>query len=181
MGSFSFFLFLWFFFFFVFFLVLLLKVVSFFFFFVEEKKRERKKKKKVQFAENVKEPSGNGEEYRKVHMNLSKVERCCRNEISTIRGMPENRIALYNGILKDRVQRMQCSFWWVVYNSWFSFSAATEKSFSCCGCKYLVLTLYPTHSFFFFFLMRNIGQILFLISMYIKFYLFNFRWLNLFF
>uniref|UniRef100_A0A2N9J8B3 Uncharacterized protein n=1 Tax=Fagus sylvatica TaxID=28930 RepID=A0A2N9J8B3_FAGSY len=76
----------------------------------EEKKRERKKKKKVQFAENVKEPSGNGEEYRKVHMNLSKVERSCRNEISTIRGMPENRIALYNGILKDRVQRMQCSF-----------------------------------------------------------------------
>ncbi|KAK7824831.1 hypothetical protein CFP56_033991 [Quercus suber] len=35
----------------------------------------------------------------------------CRNKIPTIRGMQENRIALYNGILKDRVrvQRMQCS------------------------------------------------------------------------
>lgn len=79
-----------------------------------EKKRERKKKKKVQFAENVKEPSGNGEEYRKgqMKMKLNKfIEGNCRNKIPTIRGMQENRIALYNGILKDRVrvQRMQCS------------------------------------------------------------------------
>ncbi|XP_030971989.1 uncharacterized protein LOC115992081 [Quercus lobata] len=78
-----------------------------------EKKRERKKKK-VQFAENVKEPSGNGEEYRKgqMQMKLSKfIEENCRNKIPTIGGMQENRTALYNGILKDRVrvQRMQCS------------------------------------------------------------------------
>uniref|UniRef100_A0A2N9GMI1 Uncharacterized protein n=1 Tax=Fagus sylvatica TaxID=28930 RepID=A0A2N9GMI1_FAGSY len=78
----------------------------------EEKKRERKKKmrKKVQFAENVKEPSGNGKEYRKEHMELNEVERSCRNKIPTSSGMPENRIALYNGILKDRVHRMQCSW-----------------------------------------------------------------------
>ncbi|KAM3699986.1 hypothetical protein ACB098_05G064800 [Castanea mollissima] len=79
-----------------------------------EKKRERKKKKKVQFAENVKEPSGNGEEYRKgqMKMKLNKfIEGNCRNKTPTISGMQENRIALYNGILKDRVreQRLQCS------------------------------------------------------------------------
>ncbi|XP_008243734.1 PREDICTED: uncharacterized protein LOC103341962 [Prunus mume] len=67
-----------------------------------DKKRERKKKK-VHFAENVEEPPiGGGEEM--VMRKQSKVERrSCRNEI------PENRIALYNGILKNRVQRMQCS------------------------------------------------------------------------
>ena len=66
--------------------------------FVEGKKRE-KKKKKVKFAENVKETSGNGEEYRKEHKKTlitatatagrsGKVDRFCRNE------MPANRIAL---------------------------------------------------------------------------------------
>lgn len=69
-----------------------------------DKKRERKKKK-VHFAKNVvKEPTGGGEEM--VMRKQSKVERrSCRNEI------PENRIALYNGILKNRVERMQCSHW----------------------------------------------------------------------
>jgi hypothetical protein len=75
----------------------------------EEKKRDRKKKK-VQFAENVKEPSGNGEEYRKGHMKPSEVERICRIEIREVRRMPDNRTALYSGILKNRVQRMQCSY-----------------------------------------------------------------------
>ena len=82
--------------------------VSFFVAIVEEKKKERKKKK-VQFAEDVKEPSGNGEEYRKECIKLSKDEMSCRNTIPTVNGMPENRIALYDGILKDRMQRMQCS------------------------------------------------------------------------
>lgn len=89
-------------------------LLSFFFFFflgvAEEKKRERKKKKKVQFAENVKEPSGNGEEYRKGHMKSRDIERSCRVEIGEVRRMPENRTALYSGILKNRVQRMQCSY-----------------------------------------------------------------------
>jgi hypothetical protein len=32
----------------------------------------------------------------------------CRYEIPEKHGMPPNRIALYNGILRDRVQRMGC-------------------------------------------------------------------------
>ncbi|CAL9218690.1 unnamed protein product [Arabidopsis halleri] len=79
----------------------------------EEKKRQRKKKKKVKFAENVKETKGNGEEYRKkslrriVPEQMVKPEKTgsvCRND------MPANRIALYNGILRDRDQRIQCSY-----------------------------------------------------------------------
>ncbi|KAG6728032.1 hypothetical protein I3842_02G153600 [Carya illinoinensis] len=68
-----------------------------------------KKKKKVQFAENAKDPRGNGEEYRKEHMKRSKVEMGCRSELRRMSGMPENRVALYNGILKERVQKMPCS------------------------------------------------------------------------
>ncbi|KAJ0007360.1 hypothetical protein Pint_30111 [Pistacia integerrima] len=73
----------------------------------EEKKRQ-KKKKRVHFAENVKETSGNGKEYRKERSKnfMNKVDRNCRNEIP---GMPANRVALYNGILRDRVHRTQCS------------------------------------------------------------------------
>ncbi|XP_038901306.1 uncharacterized protein LOC120088227 [Benincasa hispida] len=79
----------------------------------KEKKKQRRKKKKVRFAEDVKEPKGNGEEYRREHdekmgMEERKLTRTrtsnCRNEI------PANRVALYNGILKDRSQRIQCSF-----------------------------------------------------------------------
>jgi len=81
----------------------------------EEKKKQRKnKKKKVKFAENVKETKGNGEEYRKkslrriVPEQMIKPEKTgsvCRND------MPANRIALYNGILRDRDHRIQCSYW----------------------------------------------------------------------
>ncbi|ESQ30191.1 hypothetical protein EUTSA_v10011857mg [Eutrema salsugineum] len=80
----------------------------------EEKKKQRKKKKKVKFAENVKEPKGNGEEYRKrEHLRRivpeptikpEKTGSVCRND------MPANRIALYNGILRDRDHRIQCSY-----------------------------------------------------------------------
>ncbi|KAA0044441.1 hypothetical protein E5676_scaffold655G001740 [Cucumis melo var. makuwa] len=78
---------------------------------INEKKKQ-KKKKKVRFAEDVKEPKGNGEEYRREHdekIGLMEETRrgrriSCRNDI------PANRIALYNGILKDRSQRIQCSF-----------------------------------------------------------------------
>ncbi|VYS48888.1 unnamed protein product [Arabidopsis thaliana] len=83
----------------------------------EEKKKQRKnKKKKVKFAENVKETKGNGEEYRKkreqrlrriVPEQMIKPEKTgsvCRND------MPANRIALYNGILRDRDHRIQCSY-----------------------------------------------------------------------
>ncbi|CAG7867945.1 unnamed protein product [Brassica rapa] len=81
----------------------------------EEKKKQRKKKKKVKFAENVKEPKGNGEEYRRKRESLrinvpepvikpDKTGSVCRND------MPANRIALYNGILRDRDHRVQCSY-----------------------------------------------------------------------
>ena len=81
---------------------------------LDKKKKKKKKKKKVRFAEDVKEPKGNGEEYRREHdERLAMAERrrrtrtsssCCRNEI------PANRVALYNGILKQRSLRTQCSF-----------------------------------------------------------------------
>ncbi|GMI78104.1 hypothetical protein like AT1G52565 [Hibiscus trionum] len=74
-------------------------------------KKRDKKKKKVKFAENVKEPSGKGEEYRKEQQKKmmagrSEGDGICRNQ------MPANRVALYNGILRDRVHvhRMECSY-----------------------------------------------------------------------
>ncbi|KAL1195324.1 hypothetical protein V5N11_013726 [Cardamine amara subsp. amara] len=81
---------------------------------VKRKQRKQKKKKKVKFAENVKEPKGNGEEYRKREylrrivpepmIKPEKTNSVCRND------MPANRIALYNGILRDRDHRIQCSY-----------------------------------------------------------------------
>ncbi|XP_022979503.1 uncharacterized protein LOC111479184 [Cucurbita maxima] len=79
----------------------------------DKRKKKKKKKKKVRFAEDVKEPKGNGEEYRREHdERVGMAERrrtttsssCCRNEI------PANRVALYNGMLKQRSLRTQCSF-----------------------------------------------------------------------
>lgn len=31
-------------------------------------------------------------------------------EVRRVRGMPANRVALYNGILQDRLHRMACSY-----------------------------------------------------------------------
>ncbi|CAN4088500.1 unnamed protein product [Withania somnifera] len=75
----------------------------------KNKDRARKKKKSVQFAADVKSPSGNGEEYRRKHMKKFTETRSnsCGNEIV---GMPGNRVALYTGILRDRVQRMEFSY-----------------------------------------------------------------------
>ncbi|KAM3380664.1 hypothetical protein P3S68_006237 [Capsicum galapagoense] len=75
----------------------------------KNKERARKKKKRVHFAADVKSSSGNGEEYRRKQMKKcteSKIN-SCGNEIM---GMPGNRVALYTGILKDRVQRMGFSY-----------------------------------------------------------------------
>ena len=91
------------------------KFLSFLFIDTEEKKKQRKKNKKVKFAENVKEPKGNGEEYRRKRESLrrnvpepvikpDKTGSVCRNN------MPANRIARYNGILRDRDHRVQCSY-----------------------------------------------------------------------
>ncbi|KAM3269043.1 hypothetical protein P3S67_031007 [Capsicum chacoense] len=75
----------------------------------KNKERARKKKKRVHFAADVKSSSGNGEEYRrkqKKKCTESKIN-SCGNEIM---GMPGNRVALYTGILKDRVQRIGFSY-----------------------------------------------------------------------
>ncbi|XP_061359818.1 uncharacterized protein LOC133303865 [Gastrolobium bilobum] len=82
----------------------------------EEKKRERKmmkkkkKKKKVQFADNVKEAIETSELGMKEQRKQNRVSSNCRHQTPEIRRIPENRIALYNGILRDRVHRMECSY-----------------------------------------------------------------------
>ncbi|KAM6546438.1 hypothetical protein CsatB_027174 [Cannabis sativa] len=52
----------------------------------DKEMRERNKKKKVKFAENVKEPKGNGEEFRNGYKKRRRMEmnNNCRNEISGI-------------------------------------------------------------------------------------------------
>ncbi|KAF7843264.1 cytochrome P450 family protein [Senna tora] len=75
----------------------------------EGKRRERKEKKmkkKVKFADNVKESC---EEGRKAEEEENRVWKSCRNEIPEITKMPPNRIALYNGILRDRARRIDCA------------------------------------------------------------------------
>ncbi|KVI01319.1 uncharacterized protein LOC112501263 [Cynara cardunculus var. scolymus] len=83
---------------------------------IDGKKKVKKKKKKVHFAEDVMEPSGNGEEFRKrlQSKNFNKM----RTSSSLFKDeggkkkivMPANRMALYAGILRDRgVQRLAYS------------------------------------------------------------------------
>ncbi|XWS27008.1 hypothetical protein CRYUN_Cryun26dG0079100 [Craigia yunnanensis] len=89
----------------------------------EGKKREKKKKKKVHFAEDVMDPRGDGEEFRRqvknpvrIGSNNSPAALNSSPKFKKIgggkdRGMPANRVALYNGILKDRVvQRLAYSY-----------------------------------------------------------------------
>ncbi|KAK9071348.1 hypothetical protein SSX86_009916 [Deinandra increscens subsp. villosa] len=76
------------------------------------KKRE-KKNKKVHFAEDVMEPTGNGEEFRRrlQSKNLGqnrtfssplKVEGGKKKMARNYEGIPANRLALYSGIIRDR-------------------------------------------------------------------------------
>ncbi|XVE54428.1 hypothetical protein DITRI_Ditri03aG0080600 [Diplodiscus trichospermus] len=82
---------------------------------------KKKKKKKVHFAKDVMDPRRDGEQFRRRARNpvrigsddppavlnsspeLKKIGGCID------RGMPANRVALYNGILRDRVQRLAYS------------------------------------------------------------------------
>ncbi|KAK1417246.1 hypothetical protein QVD17_26371 [Tagetes erecta] len=76
------------------------------------KKRE-KKNKKVHFAEDVMEPSGNGEEFRKrlqsknlgqkrTFSSTLKEEGGKKKIVGKYEGIPANRLALYSGIIRDR-------------------------------------------------------------------------------
>ncbi|XP_020206238.1 uncharacterized protein LOC109791358 isoform X2 [Cajanus cajan] len=84
----------------------------------ENKRGKRKKqKKRVHFADDVVDSCGNGEEFRRqqrVNRNsfYSKSESKVETEKNCdVRGMPANRVALYNGILRDRVaQRLTYSY-----------------------------------------------------------------------
>ncbi|KAF5741738.1 hypothetical protein HS088_TW10G00743 [Tripterygium wilfordii] len=81
----------------------------------QRKRRNSRKKKRVQFAESVKETEGNGEEYRRARENNknnsnTRIQKSCRNEFPETQKIPANRAALYNGILRDRVHRLQCSY-----------------------------------------------------------------------
>ncbi|KAH9616793.1 hypothetical protein KSS87_021636 [Heliosperma pusillum] len=65
-----------------------------------ERKGE-KKKKKVRFAEDVVDPKGDNQEYRRQN-NTSNIN-TKKNREGQINKMPANRVALYNGLLRDRV------------------------------------------------------------------------------
>ncbi|KAF8086574.1 hypothetical protein N665_0620s0013 [Sinapis alba] len=80
----------------------------------EETKKQRKKKK-VSFAGNVKDTKGNGKEYRRRELSRRTVPEPVNKpgktgSICGISTMPANRMALYNGILRDRDHRSQCSY-----------------------------------------------------------------------
>ncbi|KAI3775449.1 hypothetical protein L1987_50025 [Smallanthus sonchifolius] len=77
------------------------------------KKREKKKNKKVHFAEDVMEPSGNGEEFRRrfqsknlgqnrTFLSNLKEEGGQKKIVKNYEGIPANRLALYSGILRER-------------------------------------------------------------------------------
>lgn len=91
-------------------------LANFFFFWLVWFAEGKKKKKRVHFAEDVVDPRGNGEEFRRqrgTNIVLGKNSSSSPkfNKISgggsgggaKGRGMPANRAALYNGILRDRV------------------------------------------------------------------------------
>ncbi|KAJ6731932.1 TRANSMEMBRANE PROTEIN [Salix purpurea] len=83
-----------------------------------EGKRKGKKKKTVHFAEDVADPGGDGEEFRRQHGAVFRSQNPSSSSSTSAefmksgqkRRMPANRAALYNGILRDRgVQRLAYS------------------------------------------------------------------------
>ncbi|GMI81205.1 hypothetical protein like AT1G52565 [Hibiscus trionum] len=82
---------------------------------------KNKKKKKVHFAEDVMDPRSDGAEFRKQLKNRVRINNSAAPALNSTpkfkksgggkdRGVPANRVALYNGILRDRVvQRLAYS------------------------------------------------------------------------
>ncbi|CAK9329613.1 unnamed protein product [Citrullus colocynthis] len=78
-----------------------------------KKKKKQNQKKRVHFAKDVVDPIGNGDDFRRQHQiawnnNYSTVSSPpqkppAATATATDPGMPANRVALYNGILRDRV------------------------------------------------------------------------------
>ncbi|KAL3532328.1 hypothetical protein ACH5RR_005849 [Cinchona calisaya] len=71
-------------------------------------KKKNKRTKRVHFAADVVDPIGNSDEYRKkLHLhtaNSSSSSSIFKNmNGGEVQEMPANRVALYNGILRDRV------------------------------------------------------------------------------
>lgn len=74
----------------------------------------------MHFAEDVVDPRGDGEEFRRQHgggiiggnsSTSIKFKKKSNSVVGKDRGMPANRVALYNGILRDRVvQRLAYSY-----------------------------------------------------------------------
>ena len=69
-----------------------------------ERKAE-KEKKKVRFAKDVVDPKGNNEEFRR-HGKSVTTSVSASGKV----GMPANRVALYNGMMRDRmIHGLGCS------------------------------------------------------------------------
>lgn len=70
----------------------------------------KKTTKKVRFEESVNQEREKQIEVvrKEKQRKRNRVYGNCRSETSKSRGIPANRIALFNGILRDRVHRMEC-------------------------------------------------------------------------
>lgn len=73
-------------------------------------KKRKNKKKRVHFAEDVVDPIGDGEKFRRQIMSTSSSSsssplsfKKSSGGAQKHKGMPANRVALYNGMLRDRV------------------------------------------------------------------------------